>query len=144
MKQVHLLGVALVLSVTTTAWAASVEPYPEAVLVPDISTRTRAEVIAELQEAQHLGLVGSTEDGFASIKLNHESGDAVTMRGDVDRLRAKTRAETREAGRLGLLSFGEGNPPIATAEQEELIAAAGRLAVDTVVSAKGFAQPAAK
>jgi hypothetical protein len=50
--------------------------------------------------------------------------------------RAVVLAELREAQRLGLVSIGEGNMPIATAEQERLIAKAGRDA------AKQFAKPA--
>ena len=44
--------------------------------------------------------------------------------------RAVVLAELREAQRLGLTSFGEGDPPIATAEQERLIAKAGHDAAE--------------
>ena len=40
--------------------------------------------------------------------------------------REQVQAELREATRLGLVSMGEGDAPIATAEQERLIAKAGR------------------
>ena len=52
------------------------------------------------------------------------------------RSRAVVLAELHEAQRLGLVSIGEGDMPIATAEQERLIAKAGRDA------AKQFAQSA--
>ena len=40
--------------------------------------------------------------------------------------RAQVRAETAAAARLGLLNFGEGDVPLATPEQERIIADAGR------------------
>jgi hypothetical protein len=51
-------------------------------------------------------------------------------------VRTRLHAEAVEAGRLGVLNSGEGNPPIATASQEELIAAAGRRAVDDIQTAQ--------
>jgi hypothetical protein len=143
MKRVHLSGVALVLAVTTSAWAG-VEPYPAAVQVEEASTKTRSEVIAELHEAQRLGLMTSVERDFASARISQESGDTVIVWGDARAMRAKIHAETIEANRLGLLSVGEGNPPVATAEQEELIAAAGRRAVETILGAQSAVQTASK
>ena len=49
---------------------------------------------------------------------------------------AQVKAELREAARLGLLSFGEGDVPIATPAQEQLIADAGRHAAEKVLVAK--------
>lgn len=46
--------------------------------------------------------------------------------------REQVKAELREATRLGLISTGEANPPIATAEQERLIAKAGKEAAEHV------------
>ena len=40
--------------------------------------------------------------------------------------RAEVRAELRESLRLGLIAKGDGNTPVATAEQERLIAKAGQ------------------
>ena len=40
--------------------------------------------------------------------------------------REQVKAELREATRLGLVCVGEGNIPIATAEQERMIAKAGQ------------------
>jgi hypothetical protein len=42
----------------------------------------------------------------------------------------QVKAELREATRLGLVSIGEGDVPIATAEQERLIAKAGKDAAE--------------
>jgi hypothetical protein len=143
MKRVHLSGVALVLAVTTSAWAG-VEPYPAAVQVEEASTKTRAEVIAELHEAERLGLLTSAESDFPSVKASQESSDTVIVWGDARAMRAKIHAETIEANRLGLIGVGEGNPSVATAEQEELIAAAGRRAVETILGAQSAVQTASK
>jgi hypothetical protein len=50
--------------------------------------------------------------------------------------RAQVKAELAEARRLGLVVYGEADVPIATPEQEKLIAEAGRRAVDPQVAAK--------
>lgn len=143
MKQVHFSSVALMLAVTTSAWAG-VEPYPEAVQAEQVSTKTRAAVIAELHEAQRLGLISRGEGDFPSVKLNQQAADSATLQGDAGTMRAKIHAETLEAASLGLLSFGNGSPPIATAEQEKLIAAAGESAVNRARAAPhaALAQPA--
>jgi hypothetical protein len=145
MKQAHLSSVALMLAVTSSAWAG-VEPYPDAVQDKEVSTKTRSEVIAELREAQRLGLMTSGEGDFPSVKVSQQSADSATLQGDARTMRAKIHAETIEANRLGLLSVGEGNPPVATAEQEELIAAAGVQAVNLarVAPHAALAQPASK
>jgi len=144
MKRVHLSGVALVLAVTTSAWAGG-GPYSLDIGYDHASSKTRAQVIAELHEAQRLGLLTSVDSDFPSVKASQEeSGDTVIVWGDARAMRAKIHAETVEANRLGLLSVGEGNPPVATAEQEELIAAAGRRAVETILGAQSAVQTASK
>jgi hypothetical protein len=50
--------------------------------------------------------------------------------------RAQVKAELREAIRLGLVMVGEGEMPQATAEQERLIALAGRRAIAEQVAGK--------
>jgi Domain of unknown function (DUF4148) len=50
--------------------------------------------------------------------------------------RAEVIAEMQEARRLGLLHFGESDPPIATAEQEVQIAEAGRRAREAIEVAR--------
>jgi hypothetical protein len=158
MRRVQIVGVAFLLAASTRAWAG-VEPYPAAVQAQPVSTMTRAQVIAELHEAQRLGLIVNGEGDFpvmtplqiqmvanagsqaadpgqvaqASALANPE--DAVVVWGDPRVLRAKIRAETIEANRLGLIGVGEGNPPVATAAQEELIASAGRRAAEAMLVA---------
>lgn len=139
----------LLLAVSATAWAG-VEPYPEAVIGPSVSTKTRAEVVAELHEAIRAGQMYDFPKMFADTRAYAESGsvaaagassvtqdgDTVVVWGDARVVRARISAETQEANRLGLLAFGEGDPPIATAEQEALIAAAGRRAVSQLQIAR--------
>lgn len=137
MKRVHLSGVAVLLAVTTSAWAA-VEPYPTAVQGEDLSVRTRAEVIADLREAQRLGLMSTVESEFPKVGV--VAGSEQAFSGDPGVVRTRTHAETVEAGRLGILSFGEGDPPVATAVQEESIATAGRQAVEAQALANGMAR----
>lgn len=142
MRRVHCSAVALLLAVTTSAWAA-VEPYPTAVQGEDVSTKTRAEVIAELREAHRLGLMANVESDFPNVSVG--AGSAQTFDGGGPRLsRARVHAETVEAGRLGLLNVGEGVPPVATAEQEELIAAAGRRAAENTLAAQRVSRDAGK
>lgn len=136
MNRVHLSAVALLLAVTTSAWAA-VEPYPAAVQGEDASASTRAEVVADLYEAQRLGQLSNVESDLPNVGA---AGSGHTFAGDPGVVRTRTHAETVEAGRLGILSFGEGDPPVATASQEKLIAAAGRQAVDALRVAEGVAR----
>lgn len=91
--------------------------YPEPYLWQGESGKSRAEVIAEMEEAKRLGQFTLGDDG-PSFLSNQAQGKS----------RAEVVAELEEAQRLGLLSSGDGNVPVATAEQEALIAAAGRRA----------------
>jgi hypothetical protein len=50
--------------------------------------------------------------------------------------RAQVQAELAEARRLGLVVYGEADTPIATPEQEQLIAEAGRRAVQVQIAGK--------
>jgi hypothetical protein len=50
--------------------------------------------------------------------------------------RAQVKAELAEARRLGLVVYGEADVPIATPEQEKLIAEAGRRAAGSHVASK--------
>ena len=155
MRQLQICSAAVLLAASAGAWA-DVEPYPAAVQAAPVSTMTRAQVIAEFQEALRLGLIVNGEGDFPVVTpvqmqliakageraaghaqvaqgpVIEHPGDVVVVWGDPRVLRAKIRAETIEANRLGLISVGEGNPPIATAEQEELIATAGRRAVEAL------------
>ena len=82
---------------------------------PVVSTKTRAQVQAELKAAQAAGEpLGGGEAGFRFINAPSTKS------------RAQVLAEMREASRLGLLnSFGEAGPPITTPAQEEQIRQAG-------------------
>jgi hypothetical protein len=129
MSQVHLSSFAVVLAVTTSAWAG-IEPYPAAVQVEAASSRARSEVVAELQDAQRLGLMASVEFDFPSYKASLDSGEAGSAS------RARVHAETLEASRLGLLSVGESDAPVATAEQDRIVQTAGQLAFDKARAAQ--------
>jgi Domain of unknown function (DUF4148) len=100
--------------------------YPDAYLWKGESTKTRAEVTAEMEEAKRLGQFTVGDDGPAAF-ANDGPGKS----------RAEVAAELEEAERLGLLHFGEGGPKVATPEQEQMIAAAGRRAAEQVRVAKG-------
>ncbi len=145
MRRVHSCVPGLLLAVSATAWA-SVEPYPEAITGPAASTRTRAEVLAELHQAIRSGEVSDfphlyadkqalaeerSQAGVAAQAADVDPDGTVVVWGDSRLMRAKIQAEAAEANRLGLVSVGEGNPPTATAEQELLIAAAGRRAISS-------------
>lgn len=147
MRRIHSCVSGLLLAASAAAWAG-VEPYPEAVIGESVSTRTRAEVVAELHEAIRTGRMYDFPYLYAD-KQAHEAqqaqaaGDAqtdtqvttgpdgsVVVWGNSRLMRVKIQAEAAEANRLGLLAFGEGDPPVATAEQERQIAAAGRRAIE--------------
>jgi len=147
MWQAKTCGTAFLLCVATAAWAG-VEPYPEAVMGQAVSTKTRAEVVAELRDAIRLGRMYDFPDLYSDKQAREEeirqasvaaqaagqpatfdAGDVVIVWGDARLVRVKIQAEAAEANRLGLLAFGEGDPPVATEEQEQLIAAAGRRAI---------------
>lgn len=145
MWQSKTCGVALALAMATSAWAAGVEPDPDAVVGQSVSTKTRAEVVAELHDAIRTGQMYDVYDGWlahakAPGRASDEAQAAAQMANDPDGtfivwgnaslMREKIQAEAAEANRLGLLAFGEGDPPVATAEQERLIAAAGRRATE--------------
>lgn len=57
--------------------------------------------------------------------------------------RAQVIAELREAQRLGLMSVGESDPPVATARQQSQIAAAGQRAAEAERMAAASTPPAA-
>jgi hypothetical protein len=149
MRRVHSCAAGLLLAVCTGAWAGG-GLYPPLAVDDGVGSKTRAEVIAELQEAIRSGKMYDQlftyEDGRALAaaralaaseaqasgqSASASSPDVVVVWGDARSLRTRIQAEAAEANRLGLLAFGEGDPPVATAEQEELIAAAGRRAIES-------------
>ena len=145
MTRVRICGAALLLAASAAA-QAGFEPYPQAVQVEQPSTKTRAQVAAELQEAIHEGRI-TTGDGDNAVRAPVQAqsiadafrhliepaspahpGDAVVVWGEQSAPREQVRAETLQAARLGLLANREdGNFP--TTEQLEMIAAAGQRAI---------------
>lgn len=149
MTRVHSCAAGLLLAASTGAWAGG-GPYPPLAVDDGAPTKTRAEVTAELHEAIRSGrmydYVFTYEDRQALAEERRQAaiaaqssgrsvaaddGDVVVVWGDARLTRIRIQAEAAEANRLGLLAFGEGDPPVATAEQEALIAAAGRRAIET-------------
>ncbi|MBK9245441.1 MAG: hypothetical protein IPM30_11490 [Burkholderiales bacterium] len=128
MRRIHFSAAAAVLAITTHAWAGG-GPFPADATQDLTSLNGGAQVIAELHEAQRLDLLSNVERDFPSVVVGGASDSALSA-DDPRTVRAKIHAETVEAGRLGVLGSGEGDQPVATAAQEELIAAAGRRAVD--------------
>jgi hypothetical protein len=150
MRRVQICGAVLLLAVSAAA-RAGVEPYPQAVQVEEAPAKTRAQVVAELQEAIHQGRITFGEgdnavrapvqtqtiaDAFrnvidpASGRTDEAAyaGDVVVVWGDGSAPREQIHAETLQAARLGLLANREdGNFP--TTEQLEMIAAAGQRAI---------------
>lgn len=91
------------------------------------SSTTRAQVVAELREAQRLGQISVGEEVWRLA--DWPSGPSKS--------RAQVVAELREAQRLGLVNVGgEGDVRVATAEQERLITFAGLRALEEPAIAK--------
>lgn len=82
------------------------------------STVTREQVQQEMIDAYARGDRDYGERGY------------VVAEAQPSRSRAEVLAELREATRLGLVSVGESDAPVATAEQEHLIAKAGHDAAE--------------
>jgi hypothetical protein len=99
---------------TTAAIAQEATPAPE--IDNFVSTKTRAEVISETQDAARRGLILRNDADAERIA-------AIGYRSVLPR--AQVRAETAMAVRLGLTRYGEGAAPQATPAQLEQIRAAG-------------------
>ena len=82
------------------------------------STVTREQVRQEMIDAYARGDRDFGERGY------------VVAEAQPSRSRAEVQAELREATRLGLVSVGESDAPVATADQEHLIAKAGHDAAE--------------
>jgi hypothetical protein len=108
---------------SSLAFAQEATPAPE--FKNFVSTKTRAEVVAETKQAARQNLIprheGDTariaQEGFKPLKT-----------------RAQVRAETAEAIRLGLVHHCEAAPPEATAQQLEQIRLAGWRALQADVA----------
>lgn len=93
------------------------------------STVSRAQVQQEMRDAYARGENSLGEQGF------------VPAQSASTRSRAEVLAEMREAARLGLLAaVGEGDAPVASAEQERLIAKAGQDAADRLAKTETLAK----
>jgi hypothetical protein len=119
-------AVALALSIlaSTPAWANDIDPFGFE-KEHFIASRSRADVVADLQAAQAAGqlpVAGEVGVRFAEAPSTKP--------------RAQVVAETREAARLGLLSYGEAGPKQATPAQERQIELAGIQAVAHLAAAK--------
>jgi hypothetical protein len=119
MKATQSIVAMFVLSAAGAAFAGGgLYPLPA---VPESGSTSRAQVIAEMRDAQRLGLMNVGEGDVPSDPRHQVA---------VTKTRAQVIAELREAQRLGLTNFGEGDVPVATAAQERLIADAGRRAAE--------------
>ncbi|HEU0204584.1 MAG TPA: DUF4148 domain-containing protein [Burkholderiaceae bacterium] len=128
MKPAHALFAALLLGLVGTAGAQEAVAPEE---TPLVSTKTRAEVVAEVLEARAAGQLNTGERAMPV------DASAPAMA----RTREEVRAEAREAQRLGLIAHGEGDTPVATAEQAVSIAEAGRRAAGARLAEKQDAWP---
>ncbi len=99
--------------------------YPEPYLWHGESTKSRAEVIAEMEEAKRLGQFSVGDEG-PPVFASQGAGKS----------RAEVVAELEEAQRLGLLTYGEDGVKFSTPAQEQQIAVAGRGAAGQVRVAK--------
>ncbi len=125
MKSARVLSIATLMSVAGAAFAGGGPVhYPgDFLFVPGDRAKPvdRAQIVAELREAQRLGLISLGE-----ADSNIRAPQPVSTK-----TRAQVVAELREAQRLGLVNVGgEGDIPIATAAQERMIVAAGLRAVE--------------
>jgi hypothetical protein len=120
MKRTLILAASLLAA--STAFANDIDPFGFEKQV-FVSTKSRAEVAADAQQALALGQTSRGEIVYV------ESTPSVKTRTQVV-------AETKEAGRLGLLaSRGEAGPAQPTAEQEQLIRVAGLRAIGNSAAA---------
>jgi hypothetical protein len=122
----HISGLAVVglLSLSTSVFANDVDPFGfdrEAF----VSTRSRAEVVAELKAAKAAGELPVFGD------IGVQVADEPSFKP-----RAQVVAETLEAARLGLLSYGETGPKQATPAQERQIQMAGLRALARLAATK--------
>ena len=103
MNAKQLIAAALVFSATSAAFAQQVEANPYAV------TKTRAQVMAELQQAQadgtapSYGFLGANNPAAAAGTANRASSDNVIVRG---KTREEVSAELKQAQADGTLVSG--------------------------------------
>jgi hypothetical protein len=124
MKRLTPLLAFAVLAFGTTARANDVDPFG---FEKDhfVTSKSRAEVVADRQAAQAAGL----------LPIPGELGVRVAETRSV-KSRAQVVAETLEAQRLGLLTYGEVGPRQATPDEERQIQTAGRQALERMAKAR--------
>ena len=153
MKLTYACSTALLLAVTTSAWAGGAL-YPASTDVAGRSPVTRSQVIAEWQESHRLGLdsvgegdyptattaqlnsitaAGERTAGQSSASMQRTAApapDVAMTMADQRTAGLRVRAELAEAQRLGLMNNGENGPNLSTPAQETMITAAGQRAVE--------------
>jgi hypothetical protein len=123
MKTVAVLLATTLSAVTFSAFADNSDRYPLPVYDNAGPSKSRAAVVAELNEARASGqIVQNGEQGFVA----QTPPSTLT--------RAQVAAEAREANRLGLTSYGEQGPRNATPTKLEAIRVAGQNAVNAAVA----------
>jgi hypothetical protein len=129
-KLTAVIGLASLL-VGATAFANDIDPFG---FEKDhfISSKSRAAVVADLSAAHAAG----------QLLLPGEAGQPVVDAPSI-KPRAQVIAETLEAKRLGLITYGELPVKDATAEQARQIQMAGMKALELVVAQKQETGPAA-
>lgn len=103
----------------SVAFAQEIIPAPE--IDNFVSMKTRAQVVAETQDAVRRGLIPRNDQEIERL---------ADQRYQSQKSRAQVRAETLVAIRLGLLQYGETAAPQATPEQLEQIRVAGLRALE--------------
>jgi len=125
MKSKHVVFSLFAISLAGSA-LADAGNYPEPYLAKSEGPgRSRAEVVAEVMQAQEEGRLNFAESDFPS-----------SVQSSPGKSRAEVIAEWKEAERLGLLSIGEGDSKVASVEQNEQIAAAGVRAASIQLAGK--------
>jgi len=121
MKRTLILAALLV---ATSAFANDIDPFGFEKEHFQTS-KSRSEVVADFKVAQATGQLPQGELGIPPLPTKSI------------KTRSQVAAETREAGRLGLLSsYGEAGPKQATPEQEHQIELAGLRALNQSTAAK--------
>jgi hypothetical protein len=125
MNTSYLCILSILFGIAGAASAQGPVNYPEEPAF--VSTKTRAEVAADVIEARRLGLMTNND-----IEIVIVAEPRVARKSS-----AQIRAEFDEAQRLGLLTpAGERDTPIATPDQERQIAEAGRRTERNAVAAR--------
>jgi len=118
MKTLACISALASILISASAYANDVDPFGFE-KEHFISSKSRAEVTADVKAARGAGELPA----FGEIGVRVVEAPSVLRREQVE-------AETREAARLGLITYGEQAPKVATPEQERLIQMAGMRALE--------------